>query len=239
MAKRGLLSNEVANDIKRYIIDNDLQKGNKIPNETELSELLEVSRITVREAIKILSASGVVEIKRGVGTFICDKPGIVSDPLGLAFLSPDMVKLQIHEVRLLIEPPIIEQVARVIKDDETAELEMLHSEILEQIHEFKQGNITRAAASKRYADYEIAFHTRIARCSGNDILERIMYIIMEAYIERYWEKHYVPTGSRYGTFHKSLIQALKEKNPDKAGKLMRKHIEEASAWKENYQKQVQ
>ena len=62
MAINKLLSNEVAETIKNYIKENKLQIGNKLPNEMELSTMLDVSRITVREAVKILSGKGVVEI---------------------------------------------------------------------------------------------------------------------------------------------------------------------------------
>ena len=62
MAINKLLSNEVAEAIKNYIKENKLQIGNKLPNEMELSTMLDISRITVREAVKILSGKGVVEI---------------------------------------------------------------------------------------------------------------------------------------------------------------------------------
>ncbi len=84
--KKGLLSAEIVNEIEALIHNQKLQVGDQLHTEIALSEQLGVSRTTIREAVKTLSAKGVVEIRRGVGTFVCQMPGVVSDSLGLTFL---------------------------------------------------------------------------------------------------------------------------------------------------------
>ena len=76
----------VIDRISGAIIDGELRPGDKIPTEPELSAMFNVGRNTVREAIRILVAYGVLEIRRAEGTFVCDgfspqiiNPGNLSD----------------------------------------------------------------------------------------------------------------------------------------------------------------
>ena len=71
MGKNKRLSDDVAETIMSMIkVEKKYNPGDKLPNELQLSEELGVSRITLREAIRILVARNVLEIKRGKGTFI-------------------------------------------------------------------------------------------------------------------------------------------------------------------------
>ena len=105
--KKKSLVETVSDEITKYIMDNELQVGDKIPNEFELAEKLNVGRSTVREAIKALVSRNVLEVKRGSGTFISSKAGVADDPLGLELIK-DRAKLaqDLLEVRFMIEPEI-------------------------------------------------------------------------------------------------------------------------------------
>jgi len=97
-------SQEVASHIKELIRDEKLKPGEKLPNELELCSLFSVSRPTIREAVKILISQGIIEIRRGKGTYVTEVPGIAQDPLGLDFITTPNLRLDIIEARLLIEP---------------------------------------------------------------------------------------------------------------------------------------
>ena len=99
------LPEQAAEQIRELIIERRLQAGDKLPNEFELMERLHVGRGTIREAVKILVASNVLEIRRGRGTYVAQHTGQVKDPLGLAFVA-DEAKLigDLLAVRLQIEP---------------------------------------------------------------------------------------------------------------------------------------
>ena len=101
------LAEQVADYILNYIIDNNLEVGAKIPNEFELGKMINVSRTTIREAIKILVSRQILEIRRGAGTFVSERQGITDDPLGLTFVK-DKTKLALDlvSVRLMLEPEI-------------------------------------------------------------------------------------------------------------------------------------
>ena len=80
-----LLGDQAADQIIQLIIDNDGKAGDKMPNEYELAEQLNVSRSTVREAIKALVSRNILEIKRGSGTFISEEPPPRAEPERLGF----------------------------------------------------------------------------------------------------------------------------------------------------------
>src|SRR5210317_1383675 len=80
--KQGSVVNLVMNRIKEALINKELKPGDYLPTENELMEKLGVSKTSIREAIKMLQALGVVEMKRGQGTRIRDNSsGDMIDPL--------------------------------------------------------------------------------------------------------------------------------------------------------------
>ncbi len=70
MYDKGILSEKVAKDIQQMIKENGLGPGDKLPNELEMMTLINVGRSTIREAIKILVSMGMLEVRRGRGTFV-------------------------------------------------------------------------------------------------------------------------------------------------------------------------
>lgn len=70
MAKKSMLADSTAQKIKSMIEGGDFSVGDKLPNENDFASQLGVSRSTLREAIRTLTASGMLEIKRGKGTFV-------------------------------------------------------------------------------------------------------------------------------------------------------------------------
>jgi hypothetical protein len=81
-----LLSEKIAYNLSEAIKDGFFAPGEQLPPEMELSEKLSVSRATLREAIKFLESMNVVEVRRGIGTFVSQVPGLSDDALGLRFV---------------------------------------------------------------------------------------------------------------------------------------------------------
>ena len=84
MANRIPLAQRAAEGILDYIRTNDMKPGDRLPTEQELTQLLEVGRGTVREAVQSLASRNILEVRQGAGTFLSDKNGIMEDPLGLS-----------------------------------------------------------------------------------------------------------------------------------------------------------
>ena len=69
-----------------YILNEPVEIGEKIPNEFELAEKFGVGRSTIREAVKALVSKGILEVRRGAGTYVTGTSTREDDPLGLAKL---------------------------------------------------------------------------------------------------------------------------------------------------------
>lgn len=225
MARNTLLSNEVADDIKNYIKQNKLKTGDRLPNEMELSSMLDVSRITIREAIKILSGMGIVEIRRGVGTFVCHKPGLYGDPLGLSFLeSLDLFK-DIYQVRYIIEPEAAALAAANATEEDIGEIQKTLNEYEVIYNDFISKKISPEKAAKKYITNEISFHTQLSLCSKNDVLSRVIYIICEAYMKRYWSDDFIPPDLSHHATHFAIFEHIRNHDVEMARKAMIDHLE--------------
>ncbi len=95
---------DIVDVFKQAIIRGDLHPGQRLPSEAELREQLGVGRGTVREAMKMLEALGVVDIKRGDGTYIVDKPSsALLSPLVFAIMLEAGMGSELLELRSIIE----------------------------------------------------------------------------------------------------------------------------------------
>ena len=105
--ERHTLGEQAAKNIITYIQEENYQPGDKLPNEYEFSELLGVSRNTVREALRVLVSRNIVTIRQGAGTFVSEKKGVSDDPLGFTMVD-DRVKLtkDLLQIRYIIEPSV-------------------------------------------------------------------------------------------------------------------------------------
>lgn len=161
------LAEQVADGIMNLIQETPYKAGDKLPTEKELCESTGAGRNTVREALKILASRNVLEIRQGAGTFVSEKQGIPDDPLGFSMVN-DRVKLtkDLLQVRIMLEPQIAALAAQCAKEHEIRELE----EILEEME---------AAMKKRedYSELDTKFHTKIAQCTHNIVMENLLPVI--------------------------------------------------------------
>ena len=167
----------VANEIRSQIESSGLAPGEKLPTESTLMQRYGVSRSTVREAMKLLQAENVVEIRRGLGSFVASKTGIGPDPLGLRFEEQAHLLEELMEVRLLLEPGIAECAARRRGDADIALMEKAISDMEKA-----------AENGEDYDAYDYRFHTAVAEGTHNRVLERMFPVILEA-IGRQVEKY--------------------------------------------------
>ncbi|KGK91936.1 transcriptional regulator [Desulfosporosinus sp. HMP52] len=167
--KRSLAENVADNILAMITIDKKFSSGDKLPNEIELSEVLQVSRTTLREAIRILVAHNVLEIYRGKGTFVKNNLDLNED-LGLKELStlqPDVKDL--YEMRLIFEPQSAYYAAKRANDRELERI--LYYGRLEEELILKKEDRTEA---------EQAFHKSIAKATHNEFMNRLMPILYQA-----------------------------------------------------------
>lgn len=204
----------IADKIIDLIESKELLPGEKLPSEQELMKELNVGRGTIREAIKSLVSRNIVEIRRGVGTFVAKNTGVVEDPLGFSFINnkKKLVKDSM-DVRLLLEPSIARWAARNATD----------SEILEIIELSKKIEIA-ILNDENYSDLDVEFHTKIANSSRNLVVENLIPIL-NMNIRSLIDVTHATLKEHTILSHKKIANAIKERDEEMAEQLMREHIE--------------
>lgn len=116
-----------------YILNEPVAIGEKLPNEFELAEKFGVGRSTIREAVKSLVSKGVLEVRRGSGTYVVSTSSLEEDPLGLGrFEDKYHLALELFEVRLMLEPEIAALASEYASEEEKAQLESLCDQVERQ-----------------------------------------------------------------------------------------------------------
>ncbi|MDO4962009.1 MAG: FadR/GntR family transcriptional regulator [Eubacteriales bacterium] len=166
-AKELPLSERVAEQINQLIREGSIEPGDKIPNEFELAERLNVGRGTIREAVKLLVARNILEIRRGKGTYVKEKIGLSEDPLGFAYVADKIVLAnELFELRMQVEPWIAGLAAERITEEEKPQLKELCDIVEETI---RRGEDHYEADSR--------FHHFIASCTHNSVINEINPIV--------------------------------------------------------------
>lgn len=204
----------IADKIIDLIESKELLPGQKLPSEQELMRELNVGRGTIREAIKSLVSRNIVEIRRGVGTFVAEKTGVVEDPLGFSFIdNKNKLVKDSMDVRLLLEPSIAKWAARNATDSEILE-------IIELSHKIEIAILN----DEDYSDLDVEFHTKIAISSRNLVVKNLIPIL-NMNIRSLIDVTHAVLKEHTILSHKKIANAIKERNEEMAEQLMREHIE--------------
>lgn len=217
------LSTIVANKIENQIICGNWKVGSQIPPEQELMQTFDVSRITVREAIKTLVSKDVLEIHRGCGTFVSAMPGLSDDPLGLRFLVDEDLNTYLFEARQILEPSVC-RLAALRGDEEEITLLKQLSDDIDNLDAQLQGKETTPEVIQAITAKDIAFHTFLCRMSKNPVFERMLPVIIKSVRISYGLL--VPRlakGPRIST-HGNICQAVAAHDGDTAYRLMQEHL---------------
>ena len=208
------LVEEAALRMIEMIQEQNMKAGDQLPNEFDLARLLNVGRGTVREAVKLLISRNILEIKRGKGTFVCEKPGIPKDPLGLEFYrDKKKVTHDLLELRKIIEPTIAGMAA-----------ERASQEQILQLNEIVRRMTKKAEQSEDCSAEDVELHVCIAECTQNLVVPSLLPIITTgiADISRLsYEKHW----DRLASDHQKIVDAISNRNVKSAKDRMLWHLD--------------
>jgi DNA-binding FadR family transcriptional regulator len=154
------LSDVVIEKIKTMILDGRLKPGDRLPREADLAESLGVSRLSLREAVRVLAMMRVLDVRQGDGTYVTSlKPEILLETMGFVIdFHQDSSILDLFEVRRALEPLAAEKAALLMSDQDAASLLQLADAF------DPDAPVDDAVAN------DLEFHHRIARASGNMVL---------------------------------------------------------------------
>ena len=216
--KKQLLSAKTADALYALIVQEEAyHPGEKLPNETELSEQLGVSRITLREAVQTLAMQGIVEVRRGRGTFVAENINVYRND-GFQNLQRVHLRLQdLFEARLVFEPQIA---AYACERASEAEIEGILA-VGRTIETLQNDHPARLKAEEH-------FHHAIVRASHNDVFVQVMPVITNAIFD-------IATATKYDEIlikgalqdHEVLMRFLHSRDAQGAKEAMAIHIRHA------------
>lgn len=185
----------VIDAIRKLLLEGHLNPGDRIPSENELVKLLAVSRGSIREAMKILSALGVVRIQRGDGTYIAESgDSVAMDSMLFSFVLTRPSLKEVYDLRLLIERGVMEMAILNAKDSDIAELE----ECVQRMKDAAQHGGAKADVMTRL---DIRFHHLLGQVTGNRLIQKIYSYIMGYLSQSVYESH-----RKQGEFAKNAIE---------------------------------
>ena len=228
MVSRPLISEKIADDIREMIIGGEIEVGTRLPAEQELAEKFGVSIRSIREAVKSLVSCNVLEVRRGVGTFVCSTPGISDDPLGLQFMDLDVLYPDLLEIRSILEPEIFVLAAHRGAEKSFKEAENILANIQhlnEQLVQSQQAEIDESLF-EQFWQYDVAFHRCFYQASYNEIANRILPYILNTIHSLYQSvsfKAFRKSPDFYSR-HQAILDAVRAKDDDRIRELCRLHI---------------
>ncbi|MCY4408071.1 MAG: FadR/GntR family transcriptional regulator [Rhodospirillaceae bacterium] len=207
----------IAAQLARRILDGSLAMGDRLPPERSLAESFSASRGTVREALRSLSARGLVARRVGSGTFVIYEPDA-----GETDVSEITSPLELVEVRAAIEPQMARLAVRNATARDMAALERAVAE-MEGVED---------AESFSLADE--LFHLRLAEATHNPLIVEIYHRINHVRAHQQWDsiKNKILTPEQitaYNAEHRALLAALSRRDADRAVKVLSAHMDRARA----------
>ena len=213
---------DIVGELGRAIAGNVYGEGMALPRELELQDKFGASRQTIREAIRVLSAKGMVYARKRAGTFVLPRADWnLLDPEVLAWhptgaLPVNLLK-DLVEMRRLIEPAAAQFAA---ERSDAKELERIRR-ALDAMHNFV-GEI------EHFYEADIEFHLAIFAASGNSLIGRVSTIMRPLLEASFKIQSGVNSGlsDGYGV-HAAVYQAIADRNPPAARQAMESLLDRA------------
>lgn len=217
--KKIRLSDSVINAIKKKVAENNFKPGDKFYSENELSKLLEVSRSSIREAIRILEATGYVTVRHGKGIFIADFDSQKFEPFVNWLKSNEQHILDHFEVRLIIEPKAAALAAEKADAEDIRKME----EALAQFDLFAERK-----DNTEIIKWDRKFHRWLAGSTKNSTLHVLMKSVTTSLPDGWISSLHTPGRIEKTTHeHRDILEAIKNRDKNSAEKAMARHLENA------------
>jgi GntR family transcriptional regulator, transcriptional repressor for pyruvate dehydrogenase complex len=214
----------IIEQIRKTILDGEIKPLEKLPPERELVNRFKASRVAVREALKNLEASGLLVIKPGSGVFVAETDSkTMSDSLYSILRMQKTSLNEVTEARLIFEPLVARLAAERMSEEDIGLLEA---------NVKKTEKILKANRPTTVENVE--FHWLVAGSVHNTVVSLTMKTLLDVAEVMTIETHdnveeRFAISYRSYKQHKLILKAFRQKDPEKAYKLMFEHIGEIQA----------
>jgi len=211
----------VIENIKRLLITKQLVPGEKIPSEDKLSKIMSVSRGTIREAMKILAAFKIIDIRRGDGTYISTSiSNTIFDPLLFKLIISESEINDLVELRELFELGLARL---IIKNADKGDMD----NIFKACSEMKKCVKYNEKNSEVLLKYDMDFHSALGRATKNILIAKIYDFVMDFFKPRIQESlKSKDSAERALKIHTDIYKALCIKDFEKVTESIKFSIEE-------------
>lgn len=209
----------VIEQIKDMIASGKLKKGDKLPPERDLVEQLQVSRASIREAIRALQIIGLIECRQGGGNYISENfEDSLFEPLSIMFVLQNGKPEEILELRKIVEVETAALAAEKITDSELKEIK----DIIDHLEESSDEDLN--------AKLDKELHYKIASASNNILVVSVLAAVsslVDSFIKDARKIILIEKENKDILMqqHEDLYKALYDHNKGKAAEVMRKHLE--------------
>lgn len=215
-ATRSTLHQDVLNQLYEAFEKETWSPGAKLPGEQALAEKFDVSRNSVREALKVLANRGIVVSRPGSGTYLTENSkSLLHSAQMNTYIFEGINLKELIETRCLIEGQTAYHAAEKGTDEDFCALELL---------------LVEGDDLKTKHNVHVQFHAKLAQISGRKLLERILGSLqyeIDIQRERYME-YYTETLNNMMYNHSHIIHEIKSRDPRRAQRAMIEHIR--SVW---------
>ena len=213
--RRNRIYEEIARQIEKMITEK-MKTGDRLPPERQLAEQFGVSRSSIRDAIRTLELSGLVEARQGVGTVVREhSTDAVVNPLTTILVQKRRLVGELIDVRKMIEPPLSARAALHATPEEVAEMESI---LKRQQQKMNQGELA--------IDEDAEFHYAIALAADNSVVLKVIDVLMDLLRDtRERSLQLVGRPERSIAGHREILDAIKRRDEAGAEAAMCRHIE--------------
>ena len=212
---------EAAEQIADKVRAGELRSGDKLPPERDLAVTMEISRPTLREAVKVLVDAAVLEVRRGPGGGMFVASDVV--PTELIRRRSELRRAevaQVLEARRIVEPGVAQLAAQRATEDDFAALERS----IEAMREIVDRGY-RPEDEDRFLQLDVQFHLAMARAAGNPMVETLIRTLFrQLEIARDMAMH-LPTVPEWTiAIHERTLAALREGDEEDVAAVMDEHL---------------
>ncbi len=214
--KKVRLSESVIDAIKEMIVNDGFNPGDKFYSEKELTRKLEVSRSSIREALRILEVTGQVNVKQGKGIFISDAQGKRFREFSTWLKNHEQSIKDNFEVRLIVEPKAARRAAEQATSGDIKKMETACSQFAKSA---KNGNTEEAILCDH------SFHNSLAGATKNKTLYVLMKAMTTTLADGWVSSLYTPGRIQQTIYeHGDIVDAIKNKDRAGAENAMTRHL---------------
>jgi len=202
---------------KRLISEGALVAGSRLPSERELAENFQVSRSSLRQALKVLEIMGVISQRVGDGTYLNPvAPSVLGEPMEFLILLNGISFHELMEARAIVEPELAVRAASRATPEDLAALRR------------EMAAMEESGKNKtRVSQHDLQFHQAIFNAAGNRVCS-MMFTVIHQSLHRLMEltAQLVPVEHTLN-FHQRIYMAVRRGDPEEARKRMTEHLLDA------------